>query len=295
MARAPTSRVEPGHQDYTILSTLADDVRRRVPNRLDDELGERALDAVEFVLDPVRTGRTRLSELDNVEKTFIGLKIEHFVRDLFDAPKGIRDLILGGHDVDVKNTIGDSWCWMIPPETIRDEGPCVLIASNERQRQSWMGLIIARAEYLGAPNRDMKRRINSAAFANILWLVDGVSWPQDRWLGLDMIRFRELRKMPGSGATRAATFFRENLRRPVHRRVILALLHDQLDPMKRLRGNAGAKDILRPEGIALISGTYFNHVLHQLGLPRIGNDEHIAVRPTSPAELTILQAANQLD
>jgi hypothetical protein len=77
--------------------------------------------------------------------------------------------------------------------------------------------------------------------------------------------------------------------------VILALLHDQLDPMKRLRGNAGAKDILRPRNIALLSGTYFNPVLQQLGLPRIGNDEHIAVEALTDREMVILQVANQLD
>lgn len=295
MAVAPVSRVLAGHRDFDVLSQLAHDIRQRVPARLDEELGERALDAVEFVLDPVRTGRTRLVELDNVEKTFVGLKIEHFVRDLLDAPKGVRDLVLAGHDVDVKNTVGNSWCWMIPPETIRDEGPCLLIASNEQQRRSWMGLILARAEYLGAPNRDMKRRINSAAFNHILWLANGVAWPRDRWAGIDMARFRELRKLDVSGARRAAMFFEENLRRPVHRRVVLALLHDQLDPMKRLRGNAGAKDILRPRNIALLSGNYFNPVLQQLGLPRIGNDEHIAVEAATDQERAVLQAADQLD
>lgn len=295
MAVAPTSRVLPGHRDYDVLSMLAQDIQQRVPVRLDIELGERALDAVDFVLDPVRTGRTRLSELDNVEKTFVGLKIEHFVRDLLDAPKGVRDLVLNGHDVDVKNTVGDSWCWMIPPETIRSEGPCLLIASNERERRSWMGIILARADYLGAPNRDMKRRINSPAFCNILWLANGVAWPHDRWVGLDMIRFRELRKWKVSGARRASVFFQENLRRPIHRRVVLALLHDQLDPMKRLRGNAGAKDILRPLGIALLSGTYFNPVLQRLGLPRIGNDEHIAIDASTPTEINTLRSESQLD
>ena len=261
---------------------------------MDVELGARALDAIEFVLDPVRTGRTRLAELDNVEKTFIGLKIEHFVRDLLDAPKGVRDLVLAGHDVDVKNTIGKSWCWMIPPETIRHEGPCLLIASDEQKRLSWMGLILARDEYLGAVNRDLKRRINSTAFHNILWLADATPWPPNRWIGLDMVRFRQLRQLKG-GAKRAAAFFRENLRRPTHRSIMLALLHDQLDAMKRLRKNAGAKNILRPEGIALISGLYFNHVLDSLGLPRIGIDEYIAIKPQSSEEQAILQKAGQLD
>ncbi|SFR81573.1 NaeI family type II restriction endonuclease [Sphingomonas jatrophae] len=294
MAVAPISRVHPGHPDHNVLAALAADIWQRVPDRLDVELGERALDAVEFVLDPVRTGRTRLSELDNVEKTFVGLKIEHFIRDLLDAPKGVRDLVLGGYDVDVKNTVGDSWCWMIPPETIREQGPCLLIASNEHQRRSWMGLILARAEYLGAPNRDMKRRINSNAFSNILWLANGVEWPPNRWTGLDMVRFRQLRKLKVSGAHRAAAFFSENLGRPIHRRVVMALLHDQLDPMKRLRGNAGAKDILKPQGIALLSGNYFNPVLQQLGLPRIGNDEHMAVKASTPKQIGVLRAVGQL-
>lgn len=294
MAKVPISRVVPGHRDYLTLKTLADDVRARVPSRMDLELGERALDAIEFVLDPVRTGRTRLSELDNVEKTFIGLKIEHFIRDLLDAPKGVRDLVLAGQDVDVKNTIGKSWCWMIPPETIRHEGPCLLIASDEQSRLSWMGLILARDEYLGAANRDSKRRINSTAFENIFWLANATPWPSNRWAGLDMVRFRELRQLRG-GAKRAAAFFRENLRRPIHRTIVLALLHDQLDAMKRLRKNAGAKNLLRPEGIALISGNYFNHVLESIGLPRIGNDEYIAIDPKTAAERAIFQAARQLD
>jgi hypothetical protein len=290
MPKAPISAVIPGHPDYAILSTLAADVRQRVPARLEEEVAERALDAVEFVLDPIRTGRTRLIELDNVEKTFVGLKIEHFIRDLLDAPKGVRDLYLGNVDVDVKNTIGSSWCWMIPPETFRAEEPCLLIASHEPSRRSWMGLIVARVDYLGAPNRDGKRRINSNAFSNILWLADGVTWAADRWAGIDMGRFRELRQVK-PGARRAAMFFRENPRRATHRKVLAALLWDQLDPMKRLRDNGGAKDILREENIALLSGKYSNHILEALDLPRIGKDEFIAIPITNDAEREAINAA----
>jgi hypothetical protein len=294
MAVAPASRVLPGHNDHDVLAALAADIRRRVPARLDVELGERALDAVEFVLDPVRTGRTRLSELDNVEKTFVGLKIEHFVRDLLDAPKGVRDLVLCGVDVDIKNTVSNSWSWMIPPETIRDEGPCLLIASNERQRRSWMGLILARAEYLGKPNRDGKRGILSTAYGDILWLADGVSWPRDRWAGIDMVHFRALRLMRG-GSLRAAAFFRANLGRPVHRKVLTALLWDQLDPMKRLRGNGGAKTTLLNEGIALLSGKYSYQAISDIGLPPIGSDEFIAVNIYETNEPDMLMRASERD
>lgn len=296
MARArkvPSSTIAPGHADYFILAALQNEVIKRVPSRLDDELAERALQAVEFVLDPIRTGRTRLVELDNVEKTFVGLKIEHFIRDLLDAPKGVRDLQLAGHDVDIKNTIGRSWCWMIPPETFRSEEPCLLIASDEEARKSWMGLIIARQSYLGKPNRDGKRRVYASAFANILWLAAGVDWAADRWAGIDMARFRELRDLRG-GSKRAATFFSENLRKPIHRNVVSALLWEQKDAPKRLRSNGGAKDILKGQKIALMSGNYFNGTLDALGLSAIGRDEFIAVDVQNKTEETILKSAGQL-
>lgn len=280
--------------DHALLSGLADEIRRRVPLQLSAEVAERSLDALEFVLDPVRTGRTRLEELDNVEKTFVGLKVEHFIRDMLDAPKGVRDLVLAGRDVDIKNTVGSRWCWMIPPETYRSEEPCLLIAISEKQRRTWMGLIMARDAYLGALNRDAKRRVSTRAFQNILWIAEGVAWPPDRWAGVNMKRFRELRHVKG-GSLRAAAFFEEHLRLPVHRRVVVSLLFDQLDAMKRLRGNQGAKDLLRPKGIALLSGSYFNPLLEKLGLPRIGRDEHMAVDAQTREEALLLREGNQLD
>jgi len=283
------------HDDDLILAPVRAEIEARVGGRdLAVELAERVMAAVEFVLDPVRTGRTRVRELDNVEKTFIGLKVEHFVRDLLDAPKGIRDLMLGGHDVDVKNTVGRSRCWMIPPESFRKAEPCLLIACDEESRLCSMGLIVTRDEYLGAPNRDGKRRVRADAFRHIRWLVHAQPWPADRWAGLDMRRFRDLRKVK-IGSERAALFFAENLGRATHRSVVQALLYDQHDYMKRLRSNGGAKDLLRDQGIALLSGNFNNPVLERLGLPRIGNDEHIAIRPSSPAEAKILFGAADLE
>ena len=294
MSKIPESRVVAGHADFQILDKISKGIEETIAVNLADAVAHLTVSAFEFVLDPISTGRTSIIELDNVEKTFVGLKVEHFIRDLLNAPKGLRDLVIGGIDVDVKHTLSRNWSWMIPPETIRDEGACLIIASSETQRKSWMGLIMARMPYLGSPNRDGKCSILSSAYENILWLVEGVSWPNDKWSGLDMSRFRQLRKTKGSGAKRAAAFFRENIGRAIHRDVACALLHDQKDPMKRLRGNKGAKDILRPEGIALMSGTYFNGVLKNLELPIIGADEFIAVQPRTAYELEILRSAGEL-
>jgi len=82
-----------------------------------------------------------------------------------------------------------------------------------------------------------------------------------------MQRFRELRRIDG-GSKRAALFFEENIGRKVSRRVIEALLFDQRDPMKRLRENGGAQDLLTPKGIRLVD---------------LGSQEWIAERATEAA------------
>lgn len=288
MRRLPISQISIGHRDYELLTELAGEIEARLGARPADAFTTAMMEAIEFVLDSIRTGRTSISELDNVEKTFIGLKIEHYVRDLLDAPKGVRDLELLGHDVDIKNTVSRSWSWMIPPETFRGEEPVILLAADEDERKSWMGLMLARDQYLGAPNRDGKRGVLAPAYANILWLAPGVDWPRSRWAGLDMGRFRELRKVK-VGKTRAAAFFRENQRRVTHRSVLVALLFDQKDPMKRLRANGGAPDILLPQGIVLLSGRYNAPIARILGF-ELTADEFIALTPNENERLLLKRA-----
>lgn len=285
----PPSLVVPGHPDYEVLQRLHAEITERVGPNPESAFVELIVEAVEFVLDPVRTGRTEIRDLDNVEKTFVGLKVEHFLRDMFDAPKGLRDLVLAGHDVDVKTTISRSWSWMIPPETFRAEEPVLLIAADELSRKAWMGLMVAHEAFLGAPNRDGKRGVLSAAYAHILWIATDVTWPPNRWHDIDMARFRELRTIRG-GSRRAAMFFQENLRRIVHRRVIEALLFEQKDPMKRLRENNGAPDILLPKGIWLLSGTFNAPLLAKLGFS-VASDEFVAISPQSSEEERLLRTA----
>lgn len=231
-------------------------------------------DAVDFVIDPVRTARTRIADLDNVEKTFVGLKIEHYFRDLLNVPKGLRDLVIDGTDVDIKNTVRATW--MIPPETYRNEDPCVLIATAESEGYCRLGLMVARNAYLTKPNRDKKRGVSSGGRRNIMWLLDHCDFPPSRWDGLDMSRFRELRKVVG-GTNRAAIFFEENLEKVIHRSIVQALLFDQHDYMKRLRGNGGARDLLEPKGILLLSGKYDAATVKKAGLA-VASDEFVSIR-----------------
>jgi Restriction endonuclease NaeI len=220
------------------------------------------------------------------------LKLEHFVRDMLDVPKGLRDLKIAGLDVDIKNTVGGNWS--IPLETYRSSEPCLLMAIDDKTFTCSLGLIIAKPAYLhgGAGNRDTKKGVSKAGFENILWLVNGAPFPASRFSGLNMDRFRELRKIL-AGNERAAQFWRENLGRIVHRDVMQALLFDQRDYMKRLRANGGAPDLLTGEGIAIVIGTYLKDSLlaAQLGIPILKADEIVGIAPRSQDEWELMRKA----
>jgi hypothetical protein len=288
------AQVDDTHPDYPVLSALRDEIAKRAGGieNLTVRFPALVRDAVDFVLDPVRTARTTIAELDNVEKTFIGLKLEHFVRDMLDVPKGLRDLEIGGMDVDIKNTVGSNWS--IPRETYGASEPCLLMAIDEKALTCFLGLIIAKPAYLhkGLGNRDTKKGVSKTGFANILWLVQAEPFPQSKFIGLNMDRFRELRKTL-VGNERAAQFCRENLRRVVHREVMHSLLFDQYDYMKRLRANGGAPDILRHEEIAILIGTTRKErkLAEQLGFPDLKGDEVVAVKPRSAQERALMVSA----
>jgi hypothetical protein len=291
--RAPISVVLPGHPDHVPLSKIRDAVVQAVGGQaeLDKLFPVLVREAIDFVLDPVRTARTRLGDLDNVEKTFIGLKVEHFVRDMLDVPKGLRDLIIDGIDVDVKNTTRGTW--MIPQETYSTEDAVLLVASDELTHSCWLGLMMARQRYLNAPNRDNKRSVSSAALQNILWLVIGAPYPKSRWADIDMERFREIQKIRG-GKNRAVAFFSENLGLPIHSVVIQSLLL-QHDYMKRIRANGGARDVLRTKGIALLSRSYDRKTIEALSLPIFDKEHVIAIKPANDAERRLLRTAGCID
>ena len=273
----PETLIAPSHPDFETLSRIRDGIFGKLggEERLRAELPTLIKNAVDFVIDPERTLRTKISDLDKVEKTFIGLKIEHYLRDWLGVPKGLaRDLQIDGIEVDIKNTIGSTW--MIPPETYRVEEPCLLIATAKFDGRCWLGLVLARKNYLNAENRDKKRSVSEEGKRNIMWLVRDEPYPPSRWEGLDMARFRELRNVRG-GKKRAAQFFRENLGRIVHRSIMQALLHDQRDYMKRIRGNGGARDDLKKEGILVLSGTYDAKAAKKRG-HSLMRDEFVAVR-----------------
>lgn len=287
------------HPDYPTVTAIRDALAARVGS-LEEFMAaipQRLKDAVDYVVDPVRTARTSISELDKVEKTFLGLKVEHVFRDLVDLPQGLRDLRVGDFDVDIKNSV--TTAWMIPQETYSNTEPCILFSIADEAQTCSVGIMVARMEYLGAPNRDQKRGITAVGRANTLWLLRDEPLPASRWASFDMLRFRELRKIKG-GMKRAVAFFTENLRRRVSRQIIQSLLFNQDDYMKRLRKDGGARDRLRPEKIALIPGSgpfsvAGGKALSELGLGPLGVDEWIAVKGLTNDEEAILRKYHLID
>lgn len=282
--RFPPSCMGPKHPDFALLSKIRDGLLSKIGGEasLAVQLPLLMKEAVDFVLDPVCTGRTKMEELDKVEKTFIGLKIEHYLRDWLGVPKGLkRDLHIDGVEVDIKNTIGTTW--MIPPETYRTEEPCLLIASAKFDGRCWLGIVVARNAYLTGEdgNRDKKRQISSEGRRHVMWLVEDEPYPVSTWDCIDMVRFRELRKV-SPGEKRAAEFFRENIGKIIHRSIVQALLHDQLDYMKRVRGNGGARDILQAEGVRVLNGYWLadRAVAKSQGVELSSSDEFLALRVT---------------
>jgi hypothetical protein len=65
--------------------------------------------------------------------------------------------------------------------------------------------------------------------------------------------------------------------------------------MKRLRGNQGARDILRTQGIALLSGFYDTALLAELGIVGVAADEMISVNGLTPEQDALLRLKGVID
>jgi hypothetical protein len=247
--------------------------------------------ALDEVIDAPRTGRFTLSETEKTEKTYLGTKVEIFLRQFLKLPKGkILDLSVAGVEVDIKNTVGSNWS--IPIESI--DHPALLVRLNEKRALCDVGLVVVRDAYLNAgSNRDSKRGIAAASASNIWWLLSQHPFPPNFWEVLppeDRAAILE----PKAATQRLAVLFEKIQRMPISRKQVQAVAR-QLDYMKRLRKNGGARDVLRAKGIALLSGTYHQDVIAKLGLGPISSEEFISVCAKNTREEALLRSKGLLD
>jgi Restriction endonuclease NaeI len=281
----------PNHRDFEIVTRIEAALAKQAGglNQLREELPVLIRQAIDEVIDAPRTGRVHSSELEKTEKTYIGTKVEILVRNFFHLPKGILDLKIDGLDVDVKNTLGETW--MIPREAVGK--PCIVVASDETRRTCYFGIFVAHLENLTlGVNQDQKRSVSAAGFANIHWILADEPYPPSFWSQLGEQKTHAI--MRGvSGNDRIAALFREAQRQRIHRDIVQAVAQ-QKDYMKRLRKNGGARDTLAIEGIAILSGKYDAPLIDRLGLGYVGHDEFISFKPVSPEQTAMLRQADKI-
>jgi len=243
--------------------------------KFEEEIPALLRQAIDEVIDPARSKRFTLDEIQSTEKTYLGTKIEILLRNALGVEFGDEmDLLIDGVEVDVKNTIGSSWT--IPNEAVGHV--CILISTNETKAVCSFGLIFIRAEILNpGRNRDQKTTIKKAQLTNAHWLLRDAPYPSNFWLGLEPQQRRAI-VSPRGGTDRVAMLFRLYQSRPISRKLIVALAQ-QDDPMKRLRKNGGARDQLGLEGILILSGQSKanRQLIAKAGLPPCKRDEFMSV------------------
>lgn len=286
----PTSIVRDGHPDFQLLTSLAAEIIQRAggAEALSDGFSILLRHCVDDVIMTPKTGRRSYDELEKTEKTYIGTRVEIELRAMLNLKRGKLDTVILGHDVDIKNTMGSNW--MIPTEAVGH--PCILVAADEARAVCYLGLIVARPEYLTTgQNKDSKKSISALGFANILWLLNAHPYPPNFWRTVpsDVIDRIFAEK---SGNRRVMSLFREVQRVPITRAVIEAVAQQQ-DFMRRIRADngKGTRDHLAREGVLLLSGHFDAPLIRALGLPLCGGSEFVSYKPRTQAEVAIAASA----
>lgn len=268
--------------------SVADEDLERVAAELRrlDPLGTRTAQVLRDTLDQLydgqRTGRYRWDQLHKTEKTHCGTLVEINLHREFEFSDGmLLDYRISGVEVDCKysQTLGG---WMIPPEA--HGHLCLLVWSSDATAEWSMGIVRTRVDRLNTGgNRDRKATLNTAGRAAITWLFDHEPLPPNILLQLPRDVVDRVMGMQ-HGTQRINELFRNALGMRVGRGVV-ATVAQQVDYMKRVRAQGGARTALKPEGI-LVLGQYGSHlaVARALGVSEPGPGESVAVRVAAAAQ-----------
>lgn len=135
-------------------------------------------EAMDYVIDGNKMGRSRLAEAEKAEKTIFGMKIEAYLRHEFGWARGSKlDFYLVEIEFDSKATIGKNW--MIPREAVGEI--CLLTRIDEETNLFQAGLLRATADVLTAgSNQDKKKSVSAAGKNRIQWLISDGKIPRCR-------------------------------------------------------------------------------------------------------------------
>jgi hypothetical protein len=172
------------HGDYELLSRLERTIYEHAggQEKFGNDIPRLLRQGIDEVIDPARSKRFTLKEIEKTEKTYLGTKIEILLRNHLNLERGADlDVLIDGVEVDIKNTVGTAWT--IPNEALGH--PCILISSNESKAVCSFGLIVIRREILNlGRNRDQKTTIRKSELTNVHWLLREAPYPPNFWLGL---------------------------------------------------------------------------------------------------------------
>jgi hypothetical protein len=201
--------------------------------------------ALDEVIDGMRTGRWSVDSLEKTEKTYIGTKVEILFKFDFELPDGKRlDTRIEGQEVDIKCTVLRDW--MIHSEAVGEL--CLLVKIDDRRSKFQIGLIRADPSLLrSGKNRDGKTSVSALGKKSIHWIVEDGVLPSNLLAELDS-ETRELIFSHRGGQARITELFRQVQNRIIPR-VAIETVARQKDPMKRVRD---ARIALEREGIVIL-------------------------------------------
>ncbi|HZX02251.1 NaeI family type II restriction endonuclease [Kribbella sp.] len=237
------------------IGTVAAELLRLDPSG--DRVARVVRDTLDQLLDGRRSGRWSYSELHKTEKTYMGTLIEINLHREFEFADGdVTDYRIADIDVDCKFS-QDIGGWEFGPELV---GHLALVVWASDQDSAWRaGLVRAKSGALReSRNRDAKRKLTREGVDQIRWL----------WAGHPGLAPNQLLHM--SAAQRDRVFHARGRTRTRHGQARLLQLCRELqgvilrrttietvgwgldDPMKRMRSNGGAREMLRPEGLLVL-------------------------------------------
>jgi len=253
------------------------DLIRRVGS--EEEFGKRVGEiiraAVDYVVDAPTLSRYSIYELEPDEKTAIGKRIERLLRFEFNLPKGEKlDIKLAGEEVDIKTTMGKNWMFSKSSHGHMN----LLIAYDEKRAVFQLGIAYVLASHLGAHNRDEKQSLKAAHRETIYWILNNHPYPPNFFDNLPEHLFKII-VTEKTGMKRVMQLLRLAPGKPIPRHVICSVAN-QKDPLRRIRSNGGARDILWGEGMLVLSGAY--ECDRKIAEPEIGrvlkDDEILTLR-----------------
>lgn len=221
------------------------------------------------------TGRYKWDQLFKTEKTHFGTLLEINAQREFGFYDGdVMDYSVGGVEVDAKWSQTDGG-WMLPPESF---GHLILVATGNDAHAQWsLGIVrVSEVNRRSSANRDGKTSLNQTGRQAIRWLWRRAELPPNVLLQLSESALSHI--FDGhSGQERILRLLRAAEGRVIHRSTI-ATVGRQLDPMKRLRGNGGARTHLASEGYLVLTGNYYADLAKKFGAPVPSRGEVVAIR-----------------